>query len=1073
MVASTFKKIFTLLSFFLFVHHVVLSSNVASAREATALLKWKNTLSNKTCLHTWTSLPNASTYSNGSTDPCTWFGISCNPAGSVVRMNLTSSGLQGTLLGFSFLSFPNLAYLDLSENTLFGNIPRQISNLSKLIYLDLSVNLLSGKIPPEIGHLSLLAKLILSKNRLEGHIPSSLGNLRNLTILYVSRNNLSGSIPEETGRLNSLTQLSLYKNSLEGFIPTSLGNLRNLTILYLWKNKFSGSIPEEIGRLDSLVELSLFQNRLEDHIPTSLENLRNLIILYLSENNLSGSIPKEIGRLNSLTELDLSLNRLEGHIPTSLGNLRNLTTLYIYQNQLSGSIPKELGHLNSLTYLALDKNQLQGPIPHSFANLSNLQELHLRDNRLSGPIPQGIGGSMNMKSLQLSRNQFTGSLPESICHGGSLQNFSIFNNGFRGQVPQSLKNCTSLKRVFLNGNQLTGDISQVFGAYPNLTIIDLSHNNFYGKISSKWGQCLKLGTLKMSGNNISGSIPPEIGNWIQLHVLDLSLNHIVGEIPKELRKLTSLEKLWLNGNHLSGSILVEFDSLSNLEFLDISSNKLCKSLPRNFGNGFSKLYHLNLSHNNFSEELPISLMSLFQLSKLDLSYNSLIGEIPSESSKMQSLEVLNLSHNHLSGVIPTTFQEMHGLLHVDVSYNELHGLIPNSKAFLDAPLEALQGNKGLCGNVKVMPPCKHLSKRGHKVVFVIIFPLLGSLLVLFVFFQVLLILQRRKKDQHLQLEQSDKDEGGFLFVSSTFDGRKMYEEIMRATEAFNEIYCIGKGGYGITYKAKLSSGDMVAVKKLHQLLDNEKRSQKAFLNEIKALTKIRHRNIVKLHGFCSHARHSFLVYEYLEMGSLARMLENEEDAKELEWSKRLNVVKGVAYALSYMHHDCSPPIIHRDIKSNNILLDSQFEAHVSDFGTAKILEPDSSNWTSLAGTYGYIAPELAYTMKITEKCDVYSFGVLALEVIMGKYPGDFISSVKSSNPSIEMSIQLKDVFDQRLPFPMPQVEVELIRVAEIATECLNDLPESRPTMHMISKVLVAAQAPNCSLQLEPSKPSFK
>ncbi|XP_035545196.1 MDIS1-interacting receptor like kinase 2-like [Juglans regia] len=495
----------------------------------------------------------------------------------------------------------------------------------------------------------------------------------------------------------------------------------------------------------------------------------------------------------------------------------------------------------------------------------------------------------------------------------------------------------------------------------------------------------------------------------------------IGLIPKDLGKLTSLEKLWLNGNHLSGAIPVEFESLTNLEFLDISSNKLCMSLPRNLGIGFSKLNYLNLSHNNFSEELPILLMSLFHLSKLDLSYNSLTGEIPSESSKMQSLEVLNLSHNHLSGIIPTTFEEMHGLLHVDVSFNELHGLIPNNNAFLDAPLEALQDNKGL-----------------------------------------------RKKHRYPHLEQGDKHERGSLFVSSNFDGREMYEEVIRATETFNDIYCIGKGGYGTTYQAKLSSGEMVAVKKLHQLLDNEKRSQKAFLNEIKALTEIRHRNIVKLHGFCSHARHSFLVYEYLEMGSLARMLEIEEYAKEFDWSKRLNVVKGVAYALSYMHHDCSPPIIHRDIKSNNILLDSQCEAHVSDFGTAKILDLNSSNWTSLAGTYGYIAPELAYTMEVTEKCDVYSFGVLSLEVIMGKYPGDFISSVKSSDPSVEMGIQLKDVLDQRLPFPMPHVKAELIRVVEIATECLNYIPKSRPTMHMISKVLAAAQAPNCSLQLEPS-----
>ncbi|XP_040987623.1 probable leucine-rich repeat receptor-like protein kinase At1g35710 [Juglans microcarpa x Juglans regia] len=157
---------------------------------------------------------------------------------------------------------------------------------------------------------------------------------------------------------------------------------------------------------------------------------------------------------------------------------------------------------------------------------------------------------------------------------------------------------------------------------------------------------------------------------------------------------------------------------------------------------------------------------------------------------------------------------------------------------------------------------------------------------------------------------------------------------------------------------ELTSGDIVAVKTFNRPLHDagENRFQKEFLNEIRALIDIRHRNIVKLYGFCSHVQHSFLVYQYLERGSLSLILGNEDTAKVLGWSKRLNIVKGVAYALSYMHHDCSPLIIHHDITSSNILLDSQFEAHVSDFGTAKLLELDSSNWTSLAGTYGYIAP---------------------------------------------------------------------------------------------------------------------
>ncbi|KAF5454939.1 hypothetical protein F2P56_024568 [Juglans regia] len=302
-------------------------------------------------------------------------------------------------------------------------------------------------------------------------------------------------------------------------------------------------------------------------------------------------------------------------------------------------------------------------------------------------------------------------------------------------------------------------------------------------------------------------------------------------------------------------------------------------------------------------------MSLIHLSVLDLSYNSLSGEIPSEIIKMQSLEDLNLSHNYLSGFIPTTFEQMHGLLHVDVSYNELQGPIPNSKAFVQATMEDLRGNKGLCGNGRGLQPFKHISKR----------------------------------------------------------------------------------------------------------------------------------------------RHSLLVYEYLECGSLRTIMENEEAAKELDWPKRLNIVKGVAHALSYMHHDCSPPIIHRDIKSSNILIDSQHEAHVSDFGTAKLLDLNSSNWTSFAGTYGYITPELAYTMKVSEKCDVYSFEVLSLEVIEGKHPGDTISSL--SSPSTKENIHQKDVLDPRLPFPERRILDDLVVVVNLATECLNADPQSRPTMLIISQVL--------------------
>ncbi|CAN6553764.1 unnamed protein product [Malus baccata var. baccata] len=629
--------------------------------------------------------------------------------------------------------------------------------------------------------------------------------------------------------------------------------------------------------------------------------------------------------------------------------------------------------------------------------------------------------------------------------GGQLQRFTAYNNEFTGPIPKSLKGCKSLVRVRLQGNQLKSNISEDFGVYPNLQFVDLSNNSLYGEILDIWGQCPNLTTLRFAGNNLTGSIPSEIANATKIQELDFSSNHLVGAVPKDLGRLTTLVNLKLNGNQLLGSIPSEFGAFTQLEYLDLSTNKLNGSIPSIFGE-LVGLNYLNLSNNNFSQEIPFQLGKLFHLSKLDLSRNSLDGRIPSEISNMQSLEGLNLSHNNLSGLIPAAFDGLRGLSYIDVSYNHLQGPIPNNKAFQDA--HSFEGNEGLCGNVVGRESCnKHVSKRKNKrkLFFAIVFPISGA--VLLALLAIVFIKTRRKKKPGT--EKSDiHDE---IFSISLLDGKKLYWEIIRATNGFDSIFCIGKGGSGSVYKAKLPSGSIVAVKKLHQKLDGEETSQKEFNNEISALINIRHRNIVKLCGFCSHSQHSFLVYEYLEKGSLASILSKEDEAKELDWSRRVRIVKGVAHALSYLHHDCVPPIVHRDISSSNILLDYDYKPCVSDFGTAKLLNPDSSNWSSLAGTYGYVAPELAYTRKVTEKCDVYSFGVLALEVITGKRLGDLISSF--SSPSACENKLLKDVLDQRLPPPTLEVEDELTTIARVAITCRDLRPQSRPTMHMVSQSL--------------------
>ncbi|XP_042497537.1 MDIS1-interacting receptor like kinase 2-like [Macadamia integrifolia] len=643
---------------------------------------------------------------------------------------------------------------------------------------------------------------------------------------------------------------------------------------------------------------------------------------------------------------------------------------------------------------------------------------------------------------------------------GSLQNFTAFNNHFIGVLPKGFKNCTSLVRVRLENNQLVANLSEDFGVYEKLNYIDLSNNQLHGELSSTWGQCQNLQALKMAGNNITGKIPTELGMLNQLHVLDLSSNYLVGEIPKEFGELISLLHLNLSDNQLTGSLPLEVGRLYSLQNLDLSTNSLSGQIPKEIGN-CSNLLYLDLSNNSLNGSIPFQIGNLVYLQLLlDLSQNRLSGEILSQFKNLENLEKLNLSHNQLSGTIFSAFDGMFSLTSIDISYNEFEGPLPNNRAFQNATIEDLRNNKALCGNAKGLEPCKPSLSKGkkakpdHKVLIAVMVPLLG---VLFLLFAVVTACLVHRKVRIVETKQRTPPHDMDLFSIWNYNGRIVYQEIIEATEDFDAKYCIGMGGYGSVYIAKLSTDQVVAVKKIHQPLQDECENAniQTFRNEISALTKLRHRNIVKLYGFCSSAQHSLLVYEYFERGSLAKILNNNELASEMDWIRRVNVIKGMANALSYMHHDCSPPIIHRDITSNNVLLDEEYESHVSDFGTARLLKPDSSNWTSQAGTCGYVAPELAYTMKVTRKCDVYSFGVLTLEVLMGTHPSELISTLLSPSyselSSPKQMMLLRNVLDKR-PFP-PTTEMveELIIVIKLAISCLATSPQSRPDMHYVSE----------------------
>ncbi|KAG2404123.1 MDIS1-interacting receptor like kinase [Vigna angularis] len=459
---------------------------------------------------------------------------------------------------------------------------------------------------------------------------------------------------------------------------------------------------------------------------------------------------------------------------------------------------------------------------------------------------------------------------------------------------------------------------------------------------------------------------------------------------------------------------------------------------------FKNLEHLELSY-ILKGTIPSEIGNMSNLRHLDFSYNFLqVGHFP-------FLYGLDLSYNCLSGAIPMPLDSIYDM---NLSFNNLSGPIPSG-----VNPYALIGNKDVCSNntniqIKYQfQPCSVNQKKRRQLVIILsitIFLIMAFLLLLYLGHSRIAI-----KNKHAKITETSKN--GDMFCIWNYDGSIAYEDIITVTEDFDLKYCIGTGAYGSVYKAQLPSGKIVAVKKLHGFEAEVPTFDESFRNEAKVLSEIKHRHIVKLHGFCLHKRIMFLIYEYMEKGSLLSVLRYDMEAIEFDWKKRVNTVKGTAHALSYLHHDCVPPIVHRDISASNVLLNSKWEPIVSDFGTARFLNFDSSNRTIVAGTIGYIAPELAYTMVVNEKCDVYSFGVVALETLMGKHPKEILLSLQST--STHDDIKLCEILDQRLPHPTFSILQDIVVVAIVTLACLNPNPCSRPTMKHISQCFLSQFTP--------------
>ncbi|KAL1202421.1 putative leucine-rich repeat receptor-like serine/threonine-protein kinase [Cardamine amara subsp. amara] len=873
-----------------------------------------------------------------------------------------------------------------------------------------------------------------------------------------------------------VASILLKGQNLQGTLPNLTG-LPFLQEIDLTRNYLNGSLPPEWAALP-LISISLLGNRITGRIPKEYGSFQNLSSIVLEYNQISGELPPELGNLKNIQRLFVSSNNLTGEIPSTFANLTTLTDFRISDNQFSGAIPDFIQNWTELGKLVIQASGLVGPIPNGIGSLRKITDLRITD--LSGPeslFPPLQ--SMTLKTLVLRNCNLTGELPAYLGDMRSLKMFDVSFNKLSGPVPNTYSALSNVDFIYFTSNMLSGEV-------PRWMIdtgdqIDITYNNF--SIDPKTAKCQENGVFMFSST--SPLVENNSSNTSCLSNFEcprtfygLHINCGGPEIQFNETLKYDADEADSNGPIYTDSSRSGWVSSNTGNFLDDDRSA-----------GAKAIWETSSVVNITNSSLDSSYYTKARLSAISLTYYAFCLKEGNYTVNLHFAEIVFSGINSYTSLGRRFFDiyiqgkleikdfnivdEAKGALRVVVKSFPVtitNGKLEIRLQWAGKGTQALpvKGHYGsLISVVSVDPnftPPKEpgTEPRGGSSAGTIVGSVIASTVILVLLIGGILWWRGCLRPK----SQMEKDFKNLDFQISSFSLR----QIKVATDNFDPTNKIGEGGFGPVHKGVLPDGTVIAVK---QLSAKSKQGNREFLNEIAMISALQHPHLVKLYGCCVEGDQLLLVYEYLENNSLARALFGPIETQiRLNWPMRQMICVGIARGLAYLHEESRLKIVHRDIKATNVLLDKELNPKISDFGLAKLDEEENTHMsTRVAGTYGYMAPEYAMRGHLTDKADVYSFGIVALEIVHGKsntssrskadtfYLLDWVHVLREQN-------KLEEVIDPRLGTDYNRQEA--MTMIQIGMLCTSPAPADRPSMSTVVSMLEGHSTVNVERLLQAS-----